>query len=355
MKNQFVCIAYAGLLALSSWGCKTPDAQPLPYEEGVYMVNQGNFSQNNGTISFLPRGANTVTTDIFRAANGRPLGGILQDYTEVNGKGVILVDNSAAGLDKVEIVEISTFKSRATLGAPDIENPRRVVGVGPNRAYVSCWDVSGSYSAGTYYKDPGYVAVVDLNTNTVTKKISAIKAAQNMVVAGSEAFVGSDPGYAPNTGANTLLVIDLTTDEVKQRIDFSAPPQPLALDAGGRLWLLVGADLIRMNVPSRAIERRLTLPATPDAVAVSSDKQAFYYVVTGRTYRFGINDAGLPTSSLINRRFAALGVDPQSGTLYASQYPVFYDRANYVLRYQSNGQLIDSVRAEIAPSGFFFR
>ena len=351
MKKQFTKGIALGLLALSVWNCKTSDPEPSPYESGVFILNAGNFSDNNGTISFLARTGQTVTTDIFHAANpALTLTGDLQGYTEVNGKGLILVDNSTAGQDKVEIVDYNTFTSRATLKSPDIENPRQVIQVGPNKAYVSCWDVSGDYSAGTFYKDPGYIAVVDLNTNTVTKKIPAVKAVEGMVVAGTEAFVGSN-AYS---GDNTLLVVDLTTDAVTQRIAFGSTPEPIALDASGYLWIRAGKDMVQVDPKTRLVAKRLTFAASPGSVTISADKQSFYYTLSGKTYNFSINATTASGSQIIARSFSALGVDPQTKRIYGSVIPS-YKQAGYVVRYEGTGALIDSVKAEIAPSGFYFR
>ncbi|SOD96277.1 YncE family protein [Spirosoma fluviale] len=340
-----------GLLALTLWNCKTTDPEPTPYESGVLILNQGNFSQNNGTISFLSRTGTSVATSIFQTANpSMSISGSLQGYTDVNGKGLILVDNSTAGQDKVEIVESATFKSRATLKTPDIENPRQVISAGPNKAYISCWDVSGDFSAGTFYKDPGYIAVVDLNTNAVIKKIPAVKGVEKMVVAGTEVFVGS----GSYTGSKTLLIIDLNTDTEKQRIDFGSTPEPIAVDATGKLWIQAGNDLVQIDPASRIVAKRITFAAAPSSVVISADKRAFYYTLSGKTYRLPIEATAAPGSQIVARSFSALGIDPQTKRIYGSVIPS-YAQAGYVLRYEESGALVDSVRAEIAPFGFYFR
>ncbi|GAB2573300.1 DUF5074 domain-containing protein [Spirosoma areae] len=358
MKNQLTKSIAIGLVALSVWNCKTSDPEPSLYESGVFILNEGNFTDNNGSLSFLSRNSTTVATNIFIQANpslavagGTGQGGGVAGYTEVNGKGLILVDNSKAGQDKVEIVEFGTFKSRATLKAPDIENPRQVIQAGPNKAYVSCWDVSGSGNA--FYKDPGYIAVVDLNTSTVKKKIPAVKGVVRMVFAGSEVFVGS----SAYSGDKTLLIIDANTDEVKDRLDFGATPEPIAVDADGKLWILAGKDMVRINPQSRLVEKRLTFAASPGSVTISPDKKAFYYTLNGRTSRFQIDATSASGTQVIPRSFSALGIDPQTKVIYGSVIPS-YGQAGYVLRYQDNGTsatLIDSVKAEIAPTGFYFR
>ncbi|AKD57702.1 YncE family protein [Spirosoma radiotolerans] len=352
MKYQVTKSIALSLLALSVWNCKTTDPEPTPYESGILILNEGNFSQNNGTISFLSRTGNTVATNIFQAANpSMSLVGGVQGYTEVNGKGLILVDNMSAAQDKVEIVEAGTFKSRATLKTPDIENPRQVIAAGPNKAYVSCWDVSGDFNAGTFYKDPGYIAVVDLNTSTLVKKIPAVKGVEKMVVAGSEAFVGSN-AYSGN---KTLLIIDLNTDTEKQRVDFGSSPEPIALDANGKLWIQTGNDLVQFNPSDRTIAKRLTFAATPGSVTISPDKRAFYYTLSGKTYRLPIEaTAATAANQVIARSFSSLGIDPQTNRIYGSVVPS-QAQTGYVVRYESTGALVDSVKAEIAPSGFYFR
>lgn len=365
MTNQLLKGVALGLLALTAWTCKTPDPEPSPYEAGAYIVNSGNYFDNNGSISFLPRNSTNVSNDIFNVANGRTLTGGVQDYTEIDGKGVILVDNSTAGQDKVEIVEIGTFKSLTTLAAPDVENPRYVVKAGPNKAYISCWDATGD-PATNFYAKPGYVLVVDLAARTVTKKIPVPKGAERMVVVGNEAFVGS-------VGSDrTLTVINTETDAVKAPgIDVGVNTNPLAVDAKGKLWAYASStkEMVRIDLAGKLVEGRLkvgTSAKAPGSIALSQDKMTFYFVNSfydpadnykekGETYRFSINDTSIPaTRPFIPRLFSGLGVDPQTGILYAGVNPS-YKQAGYVLRYQPGGALIDSVRGGIAPTRFFFR
>ena len=201
-------------------------------------------------------------------------------------------------------------------------------------------------------RSPGYIAVVDLNTGTVVKKIPVVKGVEAMVLSGSDVFAGS----VSYSGNNRLAVINTESNEVKQLIDFNASPQPIAVDANGKLWILAGQQMIRMDIPSRAIEQRITLPATPLAITISRDKKTFFYSANNRTYKLGISDAtALTTNTLFTRAFSALGVDPQTGRIYASPSPTLYTQAGYVIRYEENAMLIDSVKAEIAPLRFYFR
>lgn len=364
MKKQWRNVLLAGIGILGPWGCKVPDPEPSPYEDGAYIINAGDPFGNNGSISFLPRNATTAATDIFRATNNQALSGGVRDYVEIDGKGVILVDNSAVGQDKIEIIESGTFKSLATLQSPDVENPRWVVRAGPNKAYVSCQDATGDFA--NFYPKPGYILVLDLASRTVVKKIPVTKGADRMVVAGSEVFVGSAGGE------RVLTVIDTEKDEVRQPgLDVGVNTNPIAVDANGRLWAYASSanEMVRINTATKAVDGRLRVgnsAKSPRAIALSQDKQAFYFVNSfydpndngrekGELYSFRITDTSIPaTRPFIGRLFSGLGVDPQTGYIYAGVTPSF-KQAGYVLRFQPSGTLIDSVKAEIAPSRFYFR
>jgi hypothetical protein len=366
MNKQATRSMLAGFLALSVWNCTTSDPEPTPYESGSFIINSGNFTDNNGSISFLPKTSTTTATDIFNTVNARTLTGGVQDYNEIDGKGVILVDNSTAGQDKVEIVESGTFKSLTTVKAPDVENPRYIAKAGLNKAYITCWDATGDFA--NFYVKPGYVLVMDLASRTVTKKIPVTKGAENIVVVGNEAFVGSAGGE------RVITVINTETDEVKQPgIDVGVNVNPLAVDANGKLWAYTSStkEMVRINPSSKTVEARFKVgdPARSSrSFVLSSNKQLFYFVNSfydaadnykekGQTYVFSVNDG--TSRTFLPRLFSGLGVDAtdprySDGVVYAGVTPSF-KQAGYVLRYQTNGALIDSVKAEIAPSKFYFR
>lgn len=352
-----------GGLVLGLYSCDNKDeATPtLPYDNGVIVVNEGNFTDNNGTLSLIERGTQNASYDIFFKENAKSFAGILTGYAEVNGKGIVLVDNSTAGRDVIEIVNAGTFKSETTIPSSEIENPRNVLKVSETKAYVTAWDVTGG---ATFYSNPGYVAVLDLVSNKITKKIPVENGAENIVIIGNEAFVGSVGGKT------TISVLDIATDAVKQTIEVGASPNVIGVDVNNKLLVYAGSQLKKVNVSSKAVEGTITITSpiaglSPSKFTLSKDKKTIIFTLSGydanwtplggQTYSGSVDATTIaPSSPFINKIFYGTAVDPETGQIYAGLAPSF-KQAGYVFRYQPNGTLVDSVKAEIAPAKFFFK
>lgn len=359
-------IAAATSATLFTACSRNPDPTPAgPYTNGIFVMNFGNFLQNNGSLSWLTRTGSTAETNIFEVRNRRPTRGGIQSYVEAGNRGLFLVDNSSAGADKIEIVTADSLRSVKTLGAPDIENPRYAVRVSDTKVYVTCWDATGS---NVFYVKPGYVAVIDLVTNTVTKKITVQKGAEGITVVGNEAYVAS----TDFSDSNVLTVIDTQTDAVKQQIIMPTDVNELQLDANNKLWAFVGKNVIRINPATKTIEATIPVGSASNAsrpgnMTPGTDRRSMYYTYTntdaafravGQVHRFGITDATItPTTPVINRSFVGitgLGFDPKTNVVYIGVTPSTA-QAGLVYRHQTTGQLVDSVKVEISPVGFFFK
>lgn len=364
--TQFLLIrsqSFIFLIALLLLSCKDKQndqivVPALNYDKGVLVLNQGNPTSNNGTISLLERDTKTISYDIFNKANGRVLAGSVIDYVETDGKGVIIVDNTMQGKDVLEIINPSTFKSLASI-SDGIENPRKVVVVGTNKVYVTCWDI---YNNDNNYK-AGYVAVVDLSQNKVIKKIPVQNGAEDIVVINTEAFVGNSA-----SGKDFLSVIDLTKDEVKTTIPTGSNPQSLVDDGSGKIWFIANKQLVKMIASTKTIARKYAIATSPlkkiGKLALDPNTGFILYTyyfndatdnnkIKGEVYAFGINDGNEISADkiIINRVFSGMNFDNKNSILYAS-LPPNYSQAGYVFRYKLDGTLIDSIRADIAPIKF---
>ncbi len=363
MFNQFLStrtlrnLSLISLTAIALSSCETTESTPAqPYDDGVFVINSGNFFDNNGTLSLMNRSSKTVSTDIFLKENNTSIAGGITDYSEIDEKGIILVDNSTDGKDAIEIVNARTFKSIASIKG-EIDNPRKVVKAGANKAYITCWD---TFNPDYSYKQ-GFVAVLDLSTNKITKKIPVDKGAESIVVIGATAYVG-------NVGSQkTIKVIDTQKDEVTATIEVGANPSNFILDASNKIWMIAEKELKLFNPSTKTVETKLKAGTndkkSPSSLSISKDKKTlyctynFYDATDGYKLKGEVNAIDIATGTsktFINRTFTAVGFDTESDIIYTSLIPS-YKQAGYIFRYQTSGTLIDSVKAEIAPSGFYFK
>lgn len=365
MKNHVRGMLAVASFALLTLGCK--DNQPEgpsaagEFTDGVLVINGGNFSQNNGTLSFLKRGSREVSLNIFNQANGAgalpPADGRIEGYTEVAGTGMILFDHMTVGLDKLTFVEAGTMKVKSELTAPEIENPRAVLAVSERKAYVTNWD---SFNPDYTYKE-GYITIVDPTTGKSTGKISVGEAPEEMVLHQNKVYIGRFAG-------NGLAVVDTGTDAVTKSLTFEGIPAPIGVDAAGKLWVKEGPRFHRINPGTDAVELTLKpgaeLSHEIGAATLTADRKGIVFVWSyrdanykeiGNTYTISTTATSVSLDKpIFPRVFSALNADPVSQLIYGGVAPSA-TQSGYVIRANQAGVLQDSVKVEISPEGFFFK
>lgn len=357
IRHKLKCSATSLIVMLALWSCdKTETAPAQPYDDGVFVINAGNFFDNNGSVSLIPRNSKTASFDIFMKENNRSFAGGVTDYTEVDAKGIILVDNSTDGSDAIEIVDAHTFKTIASIKG-EIDNPRKVIKVSTNKAYITCWD---TFNPDYSYK-PGFVAVLDLTTNKIVKKIPVDKGAEDIILVGTNAYVGNIDYHS------TLKVINIQKDEVSETIEIGTNPDNFVLDGSNKIWMTTGTAIILFNPISKTFDKKLIAGTndkkSPSSLCISSDKKTLYFTYNfydsadGYKLKGEINSIDIASGvakTFINRTFADVGFDAESNQIYTSLIPSF-KQAGYVFRYKTTGEVVDSVKTEIGPSGFYFK
>ncbi|MFN8355881.1 MAG: DUF5074 domain-containing protein [Spirosomataceae bacterium] len=358
--NLKTVYTYVGLsVSFYLVSCSQDDAETsLPYDAGIVVINEGAYGKGNGSLSFLGRETNSIVYDIFKKENAVSLGDVVQSYQETNGQGYAVVNNS----NKVEVVNARTFKSVRTV-TKDLVQPRYSV-VANGKLFVTCWD---NYNPDYTFKK-GWVSVVDITTFQTDKTISLGKGPEGMIVVGNELFIA-------NSEENFISVIDTQTYALTM-ITVPNNPVQFVKDTNGKLWILCKgkfgekSQLVRLNTTTKQLELTLTVGTHPSKkagnLAIDSfGKTLFFtynfydaadgYKYKGEVYSFSINDTSIQTDKpLVNKAFYGLGIDPQTNAIYGALVPSF-TQSGYVYRYRISGQLIDSLKAEIGPNGFFFK
>ena len=169
MAKQGLILAYIALLLLAITACnKDAPIGPQQVDNGcgedsisadpttrVYIINEGNFTWGNASLSVYDPATQTVVNNAFAAANDRPLGDVAQSLTLVGQRAYLIVNNSG----KIEVLADSTLEATHTITG--FNSPRELFAINAKTAYVS----------DLYANALAIVDLVDHPNNSSTQKI----------------------------------------------------------------------------------------------------------------------------------------------------------------------------------------
>ncbi len=354
MKKSIFLSLLAGLL-LSFTACNKTDEKPedTGFLYGAYVINEGSFMNNNGSISYIDLDSSYIINNLFYSVNGRTPGDVVQSFTVAGDKGLIVVNNSA----KVEVVEMKTFVSLGVITGCNY--PRYALSVAENKAYLT----NGSLAGNVY--------ILDLAAMTIADSIAVGYGPENLVRSGDHVFVANSGGWSYDS---TVSVIDVQSDKVVKTIITGDNPVDLAVDHNDDVWVLCKGKVVydqNWNIVSETDSRlqkidHNTLEVTEDFVigqkgdyfnpqrlTVSSQGRIVLYLEHDGVFAVLADNPSISGNVLIGGNFYGLDADPTSGLIYVTDARDF-SSAGVLYRYRPDGFLQDSVSVGIAPNGVYF-
>ncbi len=318
------------------------------YENGIFIINEGNYNWGNASVTFLDNANNLVVQDIFAKSNSRNLGDVAESMTIAGGLGYLLVNNS----NKIEVVTLKDFKSVATISG--LHSPRFLHVVDSAKAYATNLQNN--------------ISIIDLQTNTVTGSIPTTSWTENLIRFKQYVLVTSIGHFNEPTALRKaqVLVIDTETDAIVDSIQSGKEPIGIVIDKKEKVWVLCSGgydnfeapSLIRINPELRIIEKVFTFSDpkdTPSKLCINPTNDTIYYL-KGGVYQMPVTASELPSQPLINsggRHFYGLNVHPATGRIYVS------DAKDYVqngaaYQYTVRGDLVREYVAGRIPGSFCF-
>ena len=183
-----------------------PEPEPIPdtYANGLFILNEGLFQQNNSTLSYYNFKDGTFTENIFLNVNHRGLGDVGNDLQRYGSKLYIVVNNS----NIVEVVDAKTVQSLKTINLNG-KQPRYITFL-DNKAYISCFD--------------GDVVRIDTAALEVEATVHTGPNPDGICTCNGKIYVSNSGGLsAPNYG-NTVSVIDPASFTVTKDITVAINP-----------------------------------------------------------------------------------------------------------------------------------
>jgi hypothetical protein len=292
---------------------------PIPQRAGIYILNQGDFGDNNSTLTYYNYANKQLIPDFFAAANGgAQLGDTGNDIEIYGSKMYIVVNNSG-------FVDVANAKTGVLIKQIAIDQGRSIVFNGSN-AFVTSYD--------------GEVLVVDTASLAITKFIYVGRDPEQMVIANNKLYVANSGGLS-SVPDSTVSVINLSSLVEENRIPVISNPVSITADVNGNVYVLSlgnystiagglsiidsSTDSVKskpavslgFNIPITALGYQVYFPTVDNKIAV-------YSSVTNKIVQTNfITDGTVITSPY------AIQADPTSGEIFIT------DAGNY----QSNGTL----------------
>ncbi len=363
--ERFSVLCLIGFALFYTTGCELfgDDDEHDPVVTGVYVANQGNFSDGNGSISIYDPNTGQVTA---RAITD--LGSIIQSVSLDSDRLYVMANTG----NRVDVFDAG---SNTRIGQiTEIVSPRYMARVSASKAYVTnFYGAPGSYTGGK-------VSVLDLSANRKVKDIPVGNNPEGIAVVGNRAYVANYSSATEFGGGSTLSVVNTTTDEVIGQIDVGCDgPRSLVADRQNEVYVfctgktIYGPDFNVIGSTSGAVRilngqtgeimKRFDLDARistagPGQDVFFSPEREIVFAVQGNQTILRFDTAGNtqldPIGPVTGAPIGAVAYDYTTDRLYLARVRGFLESGTVTL-HRTTGEQVGEFNVGIAPGHIAFR
>ncbi len=352
MKKNLLLLALAlSIIGLQSCEKTTTVIPPGKYEEGVFVVNEGNFGQGNSSLSFIDKDYNTIENNVYYNVNQTALGDQAQSIAFINDKVYIVV----SGSNKIEVAEEKNLERKLTI-ASELRTPRYAIETTEKRAVVSCWGMGSDNT-------DDYLAVLDTYNDVVIDKIPVEVGPEQLARYENYVFIAHKGAWSTN---HIVSVLDLNTMQISKTIPVGDRPNSMVMD-DNYLWVLSGGEpdwtgnetggkLTKIDLTTLNVIENMDFPQNIHPAHLSKDGDQLYYNIGNDVFKMNITDSALPTSAYITYDGSLLyNMEANQGLLFISDAKDYQQEGDVVIYDLTNGQKIKTFTAGIIPGDFGFK
>lgn len=351
MKNFKLIYLFALFINISSCSDDEPvttDPAKGDYENGYFVTNEGPFQNGSGTLTFVDADG-SVSQNVYKTVNGDDLGNIVNSMYIEGDKAYIVVNNS----HKIVVVNRFTMEKITVIEGQGINNPRYFVAKN-GRGYVSNW-------GDPFNTSDDFIAVIDLNSDTVTDMVSVSEGPEKMILDGSNLFVCLQGAYGIN---NQVFVMDINQNSIKDFIQVGDVPNSIVKDSNGRIWVLCGGSpswtgaetpgsLYNID-PSTLQDEKFDFALTAHPILLNYDNGSIYYNLDGEVYQMGVEDSSLPITSVDGLDGYYYGMMVHNGELFGTDAGDFASEGTLKVFNVNSGSLLETISTGIVPGNIVF-
>jgi len=331
----------------------TPIDTPLgDYDNGVLILNQGNFGQNNSTISYLSNDFETFQANAFNAVNpGIQLGDTAQDLGFYEEKAYVVLNNS----DKIEIFNRYTLAPIATI-SQGLNNPRYIA-FANGKAFVTNWGDGMN-------PNDDYVAVFSLADNSFLQNIPVVEGPERIVAHDSKLYVAHKGGFNFN---NQISVLNAASNQVQTTLQVGDVPESMVvhnqllyvLSSGLPAWsgTETAGNLKVINLSNLTENATFTFSTNEHPNHLKIYNNQLFYTLDAEVFATNLNFTALPTTPLIEMNpqgvYGIYGFEVHNNQIFVADAADFNSNGKIYV-YNLTGQLLHERTVGVIPTGFYF-
>jgi len=320
--------------------CICNDDLANAFNTGVFVINEGNFLAGNSSLSYYNE-AECITNknNLYNDVNSEALGDVFQSMTSFEDQYLLVVNNSGriVAIDNADLTKENEINN---LGAPS--------------HLMATANASGEFYLSDLFSN--YLYVFDANNFLITDSIELGGGSGPMLKAGDKLFV-------TNIFGDKLFVYNETTEAVNT-VQLTAGVNSIVKSADNNsVWVLCSGDyyipgsakLHKIDSNSEAIEETIDITFGSPSRLKLDDFNGDLYWLNGGVYK--LNEYGNvapndPTIPADGKNFYGLEVQGFEGNIWLADAKDFSQNGD-MLRYDLDGNLVDSFTVGIIPNGFY--
>lgn len=338
-------------IALGVLSCKKDKPDPVAFDEyknGLLVLNEGLFQQNNSSITWISNADQSVANQVFYAANNRYIGDTGNDLLKYGSKIYVAVNASST----VEVLQANSLKSVAQIqmSTGGQEKQPRYLESFNGKVYVSCFD--------------GFVDVVDTITNSVVNRIPVGLNPDAIKEVSGKLYVSNSGGLNFPTMDSTLSVIDLISETETIKITVGLNPGDMEIDSEGDLYVVTRGDYA--DVPAMLVKVDLTNNQVSElfegAIEITAFDPGRFLITYDNGIGISIGLFNTVTDQWENPSFISTsGITTVYEVVYNENIQLIYvldamgyTNTGYVREYTAAGSLVRSYQVGLNPTDLIY-
>ncbi|MEZ4907662.1 MAG: hypothetical protein R2771_08520 [Saprospiraceae bacterium] len=341
--RYYIFAFFIGLVLIS---CHDNDNNKTEYQfdkgKGIFISNEGVFSQANASVDFYNFDNDSIYNDIFYNTNKDKIGDVLQSICQDGDYSYLVVNNSGI----IHKVSTKDFVRSDTITG--FTSPRKMIKINDSKAYVS-----DLYS--------GKIYIVSLTENKISGEIQTGQWVENFASNGNKVYASCPTEYG-KPESTKILVIDSNTDKITDSIAVGFNPMNLAIDKNGYLWTLCNGnsysningsiyktDLNSLtNIDSLTFDSPLSNYNT--SLQINSTEDTIYFLYNDVS-KLSVNSSSMQPEKVVEKtaqNFYGMNIDDNRNNIYVTEAP-FTGKGNVYI-YSKSGILKKTLQAGYYPN-----